>query len=361
MPFNRHIPNNDLANLPPPVEVETKAVLKKCIKATSALAELRGVGEQIPNQNLLIRWVSLQEARVSSEIENIVTTTDELYRSLADSVDQSNPHTKEVLHYQNALKRGFDAVRAHRPISTSLMVEIASVIKMTDMQIRKMPGTKIENSQKQTVYTPPEGEDTIRVKLRDLESFINKENDLEPLVKLALFHYQFEAIHPFIDGNGRTGRILNILYLIQENLLTMPILYLSKYLIEHRGEYYSGLREVTEEAKWESWVLFMLDAIEVTALKTAKKIRAIRLLMDEVAQEIRTKAPNLYSRELVELLFFEAYAKNRFLEERNIAKRQTASVYLKKLQDLGILTSTKIGRENYYINRRLINLLAGDD
>lgn len=361
MPFDRQIPYNELPPLPPHIDLETKPVLKKCIKAASALAELKGVGDQIPNQTLLIRWVGLQEARVSSEIENIVTTTDELYRSLADSVDQLNPHTKEVLHYQDALKRGFDAVQTDRPITTSLMVEIASVIKMTDMQIRKLPGTKIINSQNEIVYTPPEGETLIRDKLRDLESFINQKSELDPLVKLALIHYQFEAIHPFTDGNGRTGRIINILFLIQEKLLKLPVLYMSKYLIEHRNEYYSGLREVTEEAKWESWVLYILDAIEETARKTASKILSIRSLMDEVTHEIRTKASNLYSRELVELLFYEAYVKNRFLEERNIAKRQTASVYLKKLQDIGILTSTKIGRENYYINRRLINLLAGDD
>jgi Fic family protein len=360
MPFHRHISFNDLPPLPPAVELENKTVLKKCIRAASALAELKGVGDQIPNQALLIRWVGLQEARVSSEIENIVTTTDDLYRSLADATDQLNPNAKEVLHYQDALAVGFKAIQSNRPISTSLFVDIASAIKKTDMQIRKLPGTKIETTAHEVIYTPPQGEQVIRKKLFELEQFINQERDIDPLIKLALIHYQFEAIHPFTDGNGRTGRIINILYLMQEKLLKLPILYLSKYLIEHKNDYYSGLRAVTESAEWEVWVLFMLDALEETARATANKILAVRSLMNEIGNEIRDRAPNLYSKDLVELLFYHAYAKNRFLEDAGIAKRQTASAYLKKLQDIGIVSGVKIGRENYYINRRLINLLTSD-
>jgi Fic family protein len=360
MPFDRHKPYNNLPKLPPKgVELESKVVLKKCISAASALAELKGVGEQIPNQSLLIRAVGLQEARVSSEIENIVTTTDDLYRALADSVDKAEPSAKEVLRYQDALKVGYAAIQKQPILTTNLFTQLVSVIKQQDMQVRKFPGTKIASpTTKEVIYTPPEGETVIREKMADLEKFIHANDSIHPLVKLAVIHYQFEAIHPFTDGNGRTGRIINILYLIQQGLLQVPVLYLSRYLIEHKSEYYSGLRSVTENQEWEAWILYILDAVEKTAHATRDKVLAIRILMQEMGEEIREKLPNVYSKDLVELLFHHAYVKNKFLEEANIAKRQTASTYLKSLEEIGILTGVKYGRENYYINRRLLNLLA---
>lgn len=358
MPFDRQIPYNSLPGVPPIVDLETKAILKKCIGAASALAELKGVGDQIPNQLLLIRAVGLQEARLSSEIENIVTTTDDLYRALADSVDKANPSAKEVLRYQEAIGLGYEAIQKRPVLGTNLFAEIASAIKLQEMQIRKMPGTKIVNSTNDVIYTPPEGESVIRAKLENLERFIHQDQSLHPLVKLAIIHYQFEAIHPFSDGNGRAGRIINILYLIHEGLLKVPILYLSKYLIEHKNEYYIRLRAVTESSDWESWVMYMLDAVEQTAHATREKILVIKQMMQDVGEEIHQKLPNIYSKDLVELLFFNAYVKNRFLEEAHIAKRQTASTYLKSLAGIGVLDAVKIGRENYYINRRLIKALV---
>ncbi|MDR3614462.1 MAG: Fic family protein [Candidatus Obscuribacterales bacterium] len=358
MAFDRQIPYNDLPDLPPAHDLETIPILKKCISAASALAELKGVGEQIPNQELLIRTLGLQEARVSSEIENIVTTTDDLYRALADSVNKADPSAKEVLRYQDALAIGFKAIEQSPILSTNLFTQIVSAIKQQDMQVRKLTGTKIVNSQAEIVYTPPEGESVIRNKLANLERFIHADDAIHPLVKLGVIHYQFEAIHPFTDGNGRTGRIINILYLVQQNLLSVPVLYLSRYLIEHKSAYYAGLRSITEEQQWEPWVLFILDAVETTARATMEKILAIKRLMLEIGEEVHRKLPNVYSKDLIELLFFQAYVKNRFLEEANIAKRQTASTYLKSLEEIGVLTSVKLGRENYYINRRLLNLLA---
>lgn len=357
MKFNPNQPYNLLPDLPPSIELETKVVLKKCISATAALAELRGVGDLIPNQNLLIRSVGLQEARVSSEIENIVTTTDELYKALADSIDKVNPNTKEVLRYQEALDFGCTEISRKPLITTNLLCGIVSIVKQQDMGVRKLPGTKIVKNDKEVIYTPPEGPEIIRQKLSSLEQFIHSEKELDPLIKMALIHYQFEAIHPFTDGNGRTGRILNILFLIQQKLLKVPILYLSKYLIEHKNDYLNGLKSVTESGAWEPWILFVLSAVEEMALRTRDKILAIRQLMQSTSDTIRERAPNAYSKELVELLFYHAYSKTRFLEEANIAKRQTAAAYLKSLEDIGLLTSVKIGRENYYLNNRLLELL----
>lgn len=355
--FNSLQPYNDLPDLPPPIELETKAILKKCIRASSALAELRGVGDLIPNQNLLIRAVGLQEARVSSAIENIVTTTDDLYKALADSIDKVDPTTKEVLRYQEAITFGFREITRQPLLTTNLLCKIVSIIKQQEMDVRKLPGTKIVKNQVEVIYTPPEGSDVIRKKLQSLERFIHEEKELDPLIRMALIHYQFEAIHPFTDGNGRTGRILNILFLVQNQLLKVPVLYLSKYLIEHKSEYLSGLRSVTEDGAWEPWVLFMLDAIEHMAKQTSDKILAIRQLMQTTGDVIKEKLHNIYSKDLVELLFYNPYSKVRFLEEQNIAKRQTASTYLKALEDIGLLASVKIGRENYYINTGLIELL----
>lgn len=357
MAFDPNKPYNNLPELPPKTELETNTVLKKCIAARSALAELKGVGDTIPNQTLLIRSIGLQEAQSSSEIENIVTTTDDIYQALADSIDKVSPPTKEVLRYQEALYSGFQTLQKKPIIGTTLFCQIASQIKLRDMNVRALPGTRIEGSNKKVFYTPPEGESVIRQKLKNLEDYIHNDSQVDPLIKLAVIHYQFEAIHPFTDGNGRTGRIINVLYLVQQDLIKLPILYLSKYLIENKNKYYAGLRSVSEKHDWSQWILFMLDAIEKTAIETKLKIISIKELMDKTQQDVQDKLPKIYSKDLVELLFEQPYCKRSILEARKIGSRNTASTYLQALEDIGVLTSIRIGRDRYFVNRKLLNLL----
>jgi len=358
MPYDRTLPYNNLPDLPPPLELETKSIMKLTIKARAALAELRVVGNQIPNQGMLIRSIGLQEAKASSEIENIVTTTDALYRALSGSEEEVDAPTKEVLRYQDGLWIGVKAIRDRPLLTTNLFSEITSTLKQRQMDIRKVPGTKLEKKNTgEVMYTPPEGEAVIREKLANLERFIHDDSELDPVVKMALIHYQFEAIHPFSDGNGRCGRIINILYLLSSGLLDMPVLYLSKYLIDNRAEYYSLLRAVTEENNWLGWLEYMLKAVEKTARDTTSKILAIKSLMHEIQEAVKEKLPKIYSWELVEVLFWQPYCKTRFLEEKGIAKRQTAAAYLRALEEIGLLQSIKIGRENYFINRQLLDLL----
>lgn len=357
MTVERTKPFNDLPDLPPAAELETKAVLKKCIGARSALAELKGLGDLIPNQALLVRSIGLQEARVSSEIENIVTTTDNLYQALADSIDKADSASKEVVQYQDALAHGLQAIQRQPILSTNLFCELASIIKRRQMNVRNVPGTKIVDGRNKVIYTPPEGADLIRRKLANLETYIHSDSGVDPLIKLAVMHYQFESIHPFTDGNGRTGRIINILYLVQQELLHLPILYLSKYFIEHKSDYYAGLRAVTEESAWEQWILFVLDAIQETSKGTATKILEIRDAMEETTEKMRKSLPAIYSRELVELLFYHPYCKIKFVEEKVNVGRQTAATYLRSLENIGILDSVKAGREVYFINKRLLGIL----
>ena len=358
MPFDPQTPFNDLPLLPPSGELETKAVLKKAIAANKALAELKGAGELIPDQSLLIQAIGLQEAKLSSEIENIVTTNDELYRAFADQGQRTNPHTKEVLRYKDALWHGFKSIKQeNRPLSTRLFEELFQIIKETSAGVRRTPGTKPANSAGEIIYTPPEGETVIRDKLANLERFIYEETALDPLVKLAVMHYQFEAIHPFTDGNGRTGRIINILYLIEAGLLDIPVLYLSRHIIDHKGAYYAGLRQITVDQAWEPWVLYMLDAIEQTARATRERILSIRGLTHEGIERVKRDAPKAYSKELLELLFRQPYCKIRFLEEAGIAQRKTASQYLRALEQIGMLAPVKAGREIYYLNTALLKLL----
>lgn len=354
--FNRLIPYNDLPLLPLKAELETKAVLKQAIAANRMLANLRGLAAQIPNQGMLIQSVVLQEARLSSEIENIVTTNDELYRADADPDSKTDSQTKEVLRYRQALYAGFNALKT-RPLTTNLFIEIVQIIKAIDLGIRKTTGTALKNQAGETIYTPPEGESIIRDKLSNLEQFIHADDDLDPLVKMAIMHYQFEAIHPFEDGNGRTGRILNILYLVDQKLLDIPVLFLSRYIIEHKASYYEGLRQVTEEQKWEQWILFILRAVEETAQQTYNKVFHIRELMEQVQEQVKQDVPHIYSKDLIEVIFRHPYTKIQFLVDANIAKRQTASSYLQTLSDLKILRPSKQGREMYYINDALFEVL----
>ncbi len=357
MTFDRNQPYNTLPLLPPGVELETRAVLKQAIAANRMLANLRGLAAQIPNQGMLINSLVLQEARMSSEIENIVTTNDELYRADADADGKADPHTKEVLRYRQALNHGFRELKT-RPLTTNLFIEIVQVIKEIDFGVRKVPGTALKNAQGDVIYTPPVGEQVIREKLADLERFIHADDAIDPLIKMAVMHYQFEAIHPFEDGNGRTGRILNVLYLVDQGLLDIPSLFLSRYIMANRSAYYEGLRGVTENQDWESWVLYMLKAVESTAKQTFDQVMRIRSLMEQVRETVRLQAPGIYSKDLIEVIFQHPYTKIQFLIDAGIAKRQTASRYLQELAALGLLRADRQGREIYYVNDALLGELV---
>lgn len=357
--FDRNIPYNDLPDLPPKAEIESKEILKKAIRANKALAKLVGSGRQLPNQSMLINSIAIQEAKMSSEIENIITTNDELYKALSTDKIPTDPNTKEVLHYQDALWEGYQLVKQKGFISTNLFVRLFNIIKETTANVRNVPGTKISNkNSNEIIYTPPEGEDIIRDKLKNLEEFINNnEDDIDPLIKMAIIHYQFEAIHPFSDGNGRTGRILNILYLVNNDLLEIPILYLSKYIIENKIAYYNGLQSITENHKWEDWILYILDAIEKTAMFTQQKIDSIITLMAETSTFLKENASDIYSKELLEIIFRQPYSKRKFLEDAGLVKRKTAGTYLSRIESLGLLSSITVGKEKLYINHRLYNIL----
>lgn len=356
--FNKDIPYNKLPLLPPNADIENVEILKKTIKANRALAKLVGSSRQLPNQSMLINSIVLQEAKLSSEIENIITTNDELYQAFSADGSFIEPNTKEVLHYQEALWHGYIFIKEKGFISTNLFIKIFNIIKESTAGVRNTTGTKITTHKtKETIYTPPEGESVIREKLKNLEDFINSEDDLDPLIKMAVMHYQFEAIHPFVDGNGRTGRILNILYLINQQYLELPILYLSKFIIENRSGYYSGLRRVTENKDWHPWVMYMLNAIEQTALYTQIKIDAIVKLMNDTGEKLQKELPDLYSKDLLEIIFRQPYCKRKFIEDAGIVKVKTAGTYLAKLEEAGFLKAKKIGKEKLYINKPLFDIL----
>ena len=278
MSFDPRQAYNDLPDLPPAADIESKPLLKACIEARAALAELKSAGDLIPNQAVLINTIPLLEAQASSEIENIVTTSDELFRFAQLESQASDPATKEALRYRSALAEGFTSL-SERPLGTNTAVTVCSRIKNADMQIRRTPGTALANAASgEVIYTPPEGETLLRDKLANWERFIHEATEIDPLIRMAVAHYQFEAIHPFTDGNGRTGRVLNLLMLVEQGLLDMPVLYLSRYFLRHRAQYYSGLLAVTTEMAWEAWVDFMLAAITDTARWTTAKIQAIQQL-----------------------------------------------------------------------------------
>jgi Fic family protein len=354
------IPYNDIPPIPGGDILETKPVLKACVEARAAMAGLRQAAELIPNQSILINTLPVLEARASSAIENIVTTTDKLFANL-HSEGRADPATKEALRYRRALMEGYRALEKF-PLTTRTAETVCTTIKGVEMHVRKVPGTRLANAATgEVIYTPPEGEGTIRDLLFGWERFMNGQRELDPLVRLAAGHYQFEAIHPFTDGNGRTGRVLNSLFLIQENLLTMPILYLSRYIIQHKDDYYGLLIDVTRNEAWEPWILFMLEAMRETALWTLTKIEAIRKLGDATAAQVRTSLPKIYSRELVDELFKQPYCRIENLVQGGIAKRQTASQYLKQLVEIGILEERKSGREKLFVNGKLMELLAAQD
>jgi len=359
--FQADTPYNALPSLPPGVELETRDVLKLCIEARAALAELKQLGESLPNPSVLINTIPLLEAQASSEIENVVTTSDRLFRFSEASDNQVDPATKEALRYRTALYRGFQML-AKRPLGTRIAVEVCSTIKNTDLDIRKTPGTRLANDKTgEVIYTPPEGESLLREKLANWERFMHETDQVDPLVRMAAGHYQFEAIHPFTDGNGRTGRVLNLLYLVEQGLLNQPTLYLSGHINRTKSDYYQLLLEVTTGAHWEPWLLYILDAIRQTAHWTGDKIRAAQALLEHTVQHVQKRASNIYSRELVEQLFVQPYCRIANLVDGGIAKRQTASVYLKQLCDIGVLEEHKVGREKLFLHPRFLALLTHDD
>jgi len=351
------IPYNDLPPLPPQEELETRAVLKACIEARATLAELKQSCALIPNPTVLVNAIPLLEAQASSEIENIVTTTDRLFR-YADGADPGDAATREALRYRTALHIGFQAL-AERPLSTRLAVELCGLIKNRDMDIRRIPGTALANDTiAEVIYTPPVGEARLRDLLVNWERFLHEATNLDPLVRMAAAHYQFEAIHPFTDGNGRTGRILNLLYLVEQGLLTQPVLYLSRYIVRNKADYYRLLLAVTREAAWEPWLLYMLAAVTDTARWTGARIQAIRELMDHTGDYVRRAAPAIYSRELVELIFVQPYCRIGNVVAAGIGHRQTASSYLKQLCAIGVLEQWRAGREKVFLHPRYLQLLT---
>ena len=353
-------PYNALPHLPPAQDVEDKAVLKLCIEARSALAELKQAGELIPNQTILINIIPLLEAKDSSEIENIVTTTDKLFQHAQGNDEHADQATKEALRYRTALYKGVQSIK-ERPLCTGTTIEICQTIKGVDLGIRATTGTALKNSYTgEIIYTPPVDEDVIRALLSDWEKFIHYNEDLDPLVKMAIAHYQFEAIHPFIDGNGRTGRILNILYLMDCNLLSLPILYLSRFIIQNKSKYYELLLNVTKDEDWRAWVMFMLQAVKNTSEWTISKITAIKSLHEHTIEYIKTHADKIYTRELVDTIFEQPYSRISNLVDKNIAKRQAASTYLKKLVEIGVLHELQLGKEKLFIHPKLLRLLQDD-
>ena len=352
-------PYLDLPTLPPQMDIETKAILKQCIIARAALAELKQAAELIPNQAVLINTLPLLEAGASSEIENIVTTTDKLFQFLGNE-GQADPATKEALRYSSALFEGFKALNQH-PLNTRTIEDICTQIKGIQMNVRRTPGTALANDKTgEVIYTPPVGEDVLRTMLADWERFLHNAVEIDPLIRMAVTHYQFEAIHPFTDGNGRTGRIVNSLFLIQEGLLTLPILYLSRYIIQHKADYYRLLLQVTREQDWEAWIIYVLKGVEETATWTTAKIAAIRALSEHTVDYVRNKLPKVYSHELVSLIFELPYCRISSLAEAGIAKRQAASQYLKQLVEIGVLIEAPVTKEKLFIHPKLMQLLSKD-
>jgi Fic family protein len=355
--FQKDRPYNDLPLLPPKADLETKKVLLKTISASRALAQLNGTLVNLPNPRLFIDTIHLREAKASSEIENIITTNDDLYQSIVAEKKYDNPATKEVISYKQALWQGLERLESRPIITTNLCIEIVQCIKQNTAGIRVTPGTTLSNNQGETIYTPPSGEAIIREKLANLEKFINQDDSLDPLIKMALMHYQFEAIHPFSDGNGRTGRILLLLYLKMEKLLDIPAIYLSEYIIRNKNEYYRKLRNVTEKEDWESYLLYMLDMVETTAKKGLSNLESVVALMERMGGEIRTQLPKVYSKDLIEILFNLPYTKRQFLIDAGLGTPKTVGNYLIALEEKGFLKSVRLGKEKLYLNHQLMELL----
>ena len=345
--------------LPPETDLETKAILKRLTSAHRYLAELKGKSATIPNENILINTLALQEAKDSSAIENIITTHDELYKSLLFENLFNNASAKEVSRYADALKHGFSIVRKQKIITQNDILTLQAILEQNDAGYRRLPGTTLLNEATgQTVYTPPQDYNTIAKLMDNLVAFVNDDilSEVDSLVKMALLHFQFESIHPFYDGNGRTGRILNILYLVQQELLDLPILYLSRFIIQRKGDYYRLLQEVRMNGKWEEWILYMLEGIEQISKETIWVIGSMRELMQDYKHRIRKQLPKIYSQDLLNNLFNHPYTKIEFVMEELDVTRITATRYLNLLVDFGFLKKQKKGVSNFYINEPLYQL-----
>lgn len=352
----------DIEQFPPPDAVETKTVLKQCTRAARLLAELKGVSQSIPNQAILINTLSLQEAKDSSAIENIVTTHDELFKGELFPESLGNLAAKEVQYYIKALKAGFGVVTDSGLITLRTIQMIQEELEHNRAGFRKLPGTELRNDATgETVYTPPQHPEAILSLMSRLELFINGSefDGFDPLVRMALIHHQFESIHPFYDGNGRTGRILNVLFLVKSGLLDIPVLYLSRYFIRDKERYYRELQKVRTEGDWESWIVYMLEAVEATARLTLTRVEAIKAAVDDYTSRIKKDFPKLYSHDLITNLFKHPYTKIEFVERDLGVSRLTATKYLDALSEK-FLTKQKAGRNNYYVNRALLAILSNE-
>ena len=358
--MSQNVPHSKkLPLLPPPKDkIETIPILKQLSKSSSVLGELKGIANTIPNQTMLVNAIVLREAKGSSEIENIITSQDELYRALSSKSKQSS-EAKEVINYRKAIFEGFKIIQDQGFLRLGNIVELQKIVIENNAEIRSTPGTVLKNDKTgEVVYVRPQEKGEILDLLSNfLQHYNLNETGIEPLVNLAILHCQFESIHPFYDGNGRTGRILNILYLILNDLIEIPILYLSSYIIENKATYYRLLNGVNTHENWEEWILYILKAVEVTSKRTIKKISLIKQSLDETIREVSTHAPTVYRKELVELLYEQPYSKIEFVIDKLGVERKAASRYLRKLNDIGILESVKIGREVIYINSKLIEIL----
>lgn len=355
--------NYKIPLLPPQQDLETKAILKKLPSVSRRLAELKGVAATIPNESILINTLALQEAKDSSAIENIITTHDELYKVQLFEELITNASAKEVNNYAEALKHGFDLVRHNKVLTTNHIIEIQRILEQNDAGFRKVPGTTLINQATgESVYTPPQEYDVIIELIDNMVKFMNDaiESDLDPLIKMAIIHHQFESIHPFYDGNGRTGRILNILYLVIQDLLDLPILYLSRYIISNKADYYRLLQKVRDTGEWEEWIIYILNGIEQTAKETIVLIAKMRTLMQDYKNRIRTELPKLYSQDLLNNIFRHPYTKIEFVMNELMVSRLTASKYVELLVQKGFLTKEKIGRSNFYINVPLFLLFKNE-
>jgi Fic family protein len=337
---------------------ETPAILKLLATSSRKLAELKGIAASIPNQGILINTLGLQEAKDSSEIENIVTTHDELFKDEVLPETFANPAAKEVLRYRQALMVGFELVRQSGLLTSNNIIKIQGELERNNAGFRKLPGTALKDGSGRTVYTPPQDPEEIKSLMRDLERFINEPDlfDADPLIKMALIHHQFESIHPFYDGNGRTGRIINVLYLVKEGLLDIPVLYLSQHIVRNKRAYYDLLQRVRIDDVWEDWVLYMLEAVGMTAGRTLLTVQAIKMALMDYKHRIRDQH-KFYSQDLINNLFSHPYTKIEFLQRDLKVSRMTATRYLDALTDTGFLIKRKIGRGNYYVNVALNQIL----
>mgnify|MGYP000003180426 CR=1 FL=1 len=358
-----------IPTLPLSIDLETTRVLKQVGKASRALAELKGVAQTIPNEQILISSLTLQEAKESSEVENIVTTQDDLFQGdLHLGLSLLPMSVKEVLSYREAIQYGFRTIRKSKLITNNVIKQIQEQLEGNRAGFRTVPGTSLKNSRGEEVYMPPQDGAEIERYMANLEMFINDSSlsDLDPLIKMAIIHHQFESIHPFYDGNGRTGRILNILYLVATDLLDLPILYLSRYITRNKADYYRLIQAIRDkdgdnQAEWEEWVLFILVGVEQVALETIQLVKDISRLLNDYKQRLRPVLGSRYTHELLNNLFFHPYTKIKYIEEALSVSRGTATSYLDQIVSLGLLEKTRLGRDNYYINTRLVELLRGGE